>query len=68
MSKKVTMAHRISVENCECCGGVHIQLWRNGQMFAVAIPSDAGIAEQLSTDLQGAVKVMRAAEGKSRVH
>lgn len=62
------MAHRISVANCDCCGGLHVELWRDGKVFAVAIPSTVEIAESLAADLDKAVKVMREAEGKPHVH
>lgn len=65
---KVKMAQRISVSNCECCGGVHVELWRDGKIFAVAIPSTLETAVSLAADLNNAVDVMRLAEGKPHVH
>jgi hypothetical protein len=65
---KLTMAQRISVANCECCGGVHVELWRNGKLFAVAIPASVEAATALAADLQAAVKVMQDAGGKPHVH
>lgn len=69
MSKdKVTLAQRIGVANCECCGGVHVELWRNGRVFAVAIPVTAEVAADFSAKLPAAVKVMQDAGGKPHVH
>lgn len=66
--RKVTYADQILVSNCECCGGVQLQLWRKGKMFALACPADADSAMEFTEDLLKAVKVMRAAEGKPHVH
>lgn len=38
---KVKMAQSINVFMCEHCAAVHIGLYRNGKMFAEAIPLDA---------------------------
>jgi hypothetical protein len=65
---KAKMAHSISVSNCECCGQVHVELWRNGQMFAVAIPNDAATAERLAFDIQNAAAEARKHGGKPHVH
>jgi hypothetical protein len=40
MKKQPTMAHSIDFFLCEDCAAVHIGMWRNGRMFAEAIPLD----------------------------
>lgn len=68
MSKQPVMAQAISVANCECCGGVHIQLFRNGKLFAVAIPHTVETVDRLMLDLVQAAAIMRKAGGKPHVH
>ncbi|TDR35715.1 hypothetical protein [Aquamicrobium defluvii] len=63
---KVTYADEIRVANCECCGGVQIQLLREGELFALACPADLDSAVEISGELQAAVQVM--GEGKPHVH
>lgn len=46
--RKVKMAQRLSFYLCEHCASVHIAFWRNGEIFAEAIPDDiAAVAEDL---------------------
>lgn len=37
---KIKMAHSINVFLCDTCSAVHIGMWRNGKLFAEAIPFD----------------------------
>lgn len=37
---KVTKAQQVGFFLCEKCSSVHIGMWRNGEMFAEAIPDD----------------------------
>jgi hypothetical protein len=70
MSKKreAIVAQSFSIRNCECCGGVNIELWHGGKIVAVACPSSADIADRAGMDLLKAAHVMREAEGKPHVH
>ncbi|MHB2265005.1 hypothetical protein [Aliihoeflea sp. PC F10.4] len=43
---KIKMAHGINVFMCDKCAAVHIGLWRNGKMFAEAIPFDPKVFAQ----------------------
>lgn len=48
----VTMAQQIRVYLCEHCASVHIGLFRNGELFAEAIPNDA---EEVLAEMVAAV-------------
>ena len=46
---KPKMAQSINFFLCEHCASVHIGFWRNGRMFAEAIPDDIeGVAAALT--------------------
>lgn len=55
---RVKKAQTIRVFLCDHCAAVHIGLYRNGQMFAEAIPHEI---EELAADLASAI-----AESKAR--
>ena len=45
---KPKMAQQISFYLCDHCAAVHIAFWRNGKVYAEAIPDDIGaVAEDL---------------------
>ena len=49
---KPKKAQSIQFFLCDTCAAVHIGLWRNGQMFAEAIPADI---DAVATELQAAI-------------
>lgn len=49
---KIRMAEQITVFLCEHCDAVHIAMWRNGKIFAQAIPMDAAA---VAGDLNAAI-------------
>lgn len=53
---KVTMAQQIRIYLCEHCSSVHIGFFRNGELFAEAIPNDA---ELVLDEMVAAVIVSR---------
>lgn len=57
---KVKRAETMAFFLCEDCASVHIGLWRNGQMFAEAIPYDA---EAVLSDLQATIAESKARQG-----
>lgn len=61
---KTKMAQSISFFLCEHCASVHIGLWRNGKMFAEAIPTDIdGVAADLNTVIEESHRRQRGAPG-----
>lgn len=56
------MAQKISIFLCEHCAAVHIGMWRDGKMFAEAIPADIAT---LSLELQAAIVESNQRRGKS---
>lgn len=49
---KVKMAQSISIFLCEHCASVHIGFYRNGHLFAEAIPSDIDtLAQELAAQI-----------------
>ncbi|MEO3386052.1 hypothetical protein [Mesorhizobium sp. CAU 1741] len=65
---KVKMAESINVFLCDHCAAVHIGMWRNGKMFAEAIPNDA---EAVARDLLRTIaesKTLQAASPVGRKH
>lgn len=48
----VKMAHSIGFFLCEHCSSVHIGMWRNGEMFAEAIPDNP---EMVVAEMQAAI-------------
>lgn len=66
--KEPVMAQAIGVTNCECCGGVHILMWREGEVFGVAAPATAEAARSFAADLLQAAKLMAEAKGRPHVH
>lgn len=57
---KVKMVQSMSFFLCENCSAVHIGLWRNGQMFAEAIPMDP---DAVVAELQAAIAESKARQG-----
>lgn len=57
---KTKRAETLSFFLCENCSAVHIGMWRNGQMFAEAIPYDA---DAVLADLQATIAESRARQG-----
>lgn len=64
---KSKMAHMMAVFLCDHCSAVHVGMWRNGEMFAEAIPMDpdafaadllATIAESKARSAGGAAPVI----------
>lgn len=53
---KPKMADSINIFMCKHCSAVHIGMWRNGKMFAEAIPMQP---DALVTDLVEAVEYSR---------
>lgn len=54
---KPKMAQRISFYLCDHCAAVHIAFWRNGKVFAEAIPDDIGaVAEDLDETIVESVE------------
>ncbi|MGS1095828.1 hypothetical protein ACVCNR_14720 [Aquamicrobium terrae] len=49
---KPKMAQRISFYLCDHCAAVHIAFWRNGKIFAEAIPDDiTAVAQDLDNTI-----------------
>lgn len=67
---KPKMAHKISAEICSNpnCGCVHIALWRDGKIFAEAVPVTLETADLLAKDILEAAAEIRARKGKPHVH
>ncbi len=62
---KIKMAEHIEIYLCDHCASVHIGLYRNGQLFAEAIPNHAEIVlEELTAAVAESQKRQRAAAGK----
>ncbi|RUV17885.1 MULTISPECIES: hypothetical protein [unclassified Mesorhizobium] len=57
---KVKRAETIAFFLCDECSAVHIGLWRNGQMFAEAIPLDP---DAVVADLQATIAESKARQG-----
>lgn len=58
---KVKMAETLQFYLCDHCAAVHIGLFRNGKLFAEAIPIDADAVLQ---DLQATIAESRQRQGK----
>ena len=67
---KPKMAQSISAATCSNpeCGCVHINLWRDGKIFAQAVPATLETAEALAKNILEAAAEMRARKGKPHVH
>ncbi|MGX9145875.1 hypothetical protein [Mesorhizobium sp. 128a] len=57
---KVKMAQSIAIYLCENCASVHIGFYRNGQLFAEAIPNDI---ETLASELAAQIAESKARQG-----
>lgn len=55
-SVKPKMAQSIGVFLCEQCASVHIGFWRNGKMYAEAIPDNI---EAVAAELNAAIEESR---------
>jgi hypothetical protein len=67
---KVKMAQHINVSTCDDpeCRSVHICLWRNGKIFAEAVPVTLETAETLAKNILDVAAELRAGKGKPHVH
>jgi hypothetical protein len=59
---KPRMAQTLQIYLCEHCAAVHIGMFRNGKLFAEAIPNDP---DSVLRDLQEAIAESRARQGAS---
>ncbi|MDB5522810.1 MAG: hypothetical protein JWM58_573 [Rhizobium sp.] len=50
MTQKVKMAEQIEFYLCDHCAAVHIGFYRQGKLFAEAIPDDPGLMLKEMTD------------------
>jgi len=57
---KVKRAETMAFFLCDNCSAVHIGMWRNGQMFAEAIPYDP---DAVLADLQTTIAESKARQG-----
>ena len=65
---KVKFAQQINVSNCDCCGAVHVELRRDGKIFAVAIPASVEEAADFARELQEAIVTARQFGSTPHVH
>lgn len=66
---KPKMAQHINVSTCDDpeCGCVHVNLWRDGKIFAQAVPAALETAEALAKKILEAAAELRARKGKLHV-
>jgi len=63
------LAQSISFFLCEHCHSVHIGLWRNGKMYAEAIPTDIdGVAADLAATIEESRRRQRGAPLAHKPH
>lgn len=60
---RIKFADQIEVSLCDDCAAVNIELWRDGRVFAVAVPVDPS---EFARDLAEAIALSTARQGGGR--